>query len=249
MEFFLPAHQGRACENIISQALVKPGHIVPMNYHFTTTKSHIMLNGGTVEELITDAGLETTSTNPFKGNMDIEKLEALIREYGAEKIGLVVVTVTNNSAGGQPVSVQNVRETAAICKKYGIKLCIDAARYAENAFFVKQREEGYADKSIKEIVKEMFSYADMFTMSAKKDTIVNMGGLIGIKDNDQLIQSCKERTILFEGFITYGGLSGRELESLAIGLYEGLDEDYLRYRIGQLEYLAGKLDDAGITYQ
>jgi tryptophanase len=159
------------------------------------------------------------------------------------------MTITNNSAGGQPVSIANIKETSEICKKHGIKLCIDAARFAENAYFIKCREPGYGAKSIKEIVREAFSYADLFTLSAKKDAIINMGGLIGVKDDAALFQSCKEWTISYEGFITYGGLSGRDLEALGIGLYEGIDENFLKYRIGQMEYLAGLLDDAGIVYQ
>src|SRR5699024_2845622 len=159
------------------------------------------------------------------------------------------MTITNNSAGGQPVSVENMREVADVCNKYDILLCIDAARYAENAYFIKTREEEFKDASIKDIIREMFSYADMFTMSAKKDGIVNMGGLLGIKEDADLYQDVKGNTISFEGFITYGGLSGRDLEALSVGLYEGLDENYLRYRIGQMEYLAGRLDDAGIAYQ
>ncbi|NLC04451.1 MAG: tryptophanase, partial [Tissierellia bacterium] len=157
--------------------------------------------------------------------------------------------ITNNSAGGQPVSMQNMRDVSEVCKKYDIPLCIDAARFAENAYFVKQREEEFKNSSIKDITKEMFSYADMFTMSAKKDAIVNMGGLLGVKEDKELFQLVKGRTISFEGFTTYGGLSGRDLEALSIGLYEGLDEDYLKYRSGQMEYLASKLDDAGIAYQ
>jgi tryptophanase len=187
---------------------------------------------------------------PFKGNMDVEKLEKTIIELGSKNVALVVMTITNNSAGGQPISIQNMRDVSAICKKYDIPLNIDAARFSENAYFVKQREEEFKDWSIKDITKEMFSFADMFTMSAKKDAIVNMGGIIGIReDNQELYQKVKANMISFEGFTTYGGLSGRDLEALAIGLYEGQDEEYLRYRIGQLEYLAAKLDDAGIAYQ
>jgi len=187
---------------------------------------------------------------PFKGNMDVAKLEKLIEKLGAENVGLVVMTITNNSAGGQPVSMANMRAVSEICKRYHIPLNIDAARYAENAFFLKQREEECKDMSIKEIVSKFFSYGDMFTMSAKKDSIVNIGGLIGVKDgNSPMILKIKANCISFEGFYTYGGLSGRDLETLAIGLYEGIDENYLRYRIGQMEYLAGKLDEAGIAYQ
>lgn len=247
--YIQPVHQGRAAEKVMFALLMKEGMYSISNTFFDTTRAHVEATGARAIDCVVDEAKDPAKRAPFKGNMNVEKMEAIINEHGADKIGLVVMTVTNNSAGGQPVSMQNVRETAAVCKKYGIKLCIDAARYAENAYFVKLREEGYADVSIKDIVKEMFGYADMFTMSAKKDTIVNMGGLIGIKDDDELVALCKARTILFEGFITYGGLSGRDLESLAIGLYEGIDENYLKYRIGQMEYLAGRLDEAGITYQ
>jgi len=209
----------------------------------------LSLSGARAIDCVVEEAKDPTIRAPFKGNMDVEKLEKLINELGPENVGLVVMTITNNSAGGQPVSVQNMRDVSAVCKKYGIPLDIDAARYAENAFFVKQREEEFKDASIKEIVKEMFSYADYFTMSAKKDTIVNMGGIIGIKEDDELYQKIKGNTISFEGFTSYGGLSGRDLEALAVGLYEGIDEDFLRYRIGQMEYLAAKLDDAGIAYQ
>lgn len=248
-KYIQPVHQGRAAEKVMFGILLEKGKFSISNTHFDTTRAHVEVTGARAVDCVVDVAKDSATRAPFKGNMNVEKLEKLINEYGAAKVGLVVMTITNNSAGGQPVSVQNVRETAAVCKKYGIKFCIDAARYAENAYFVKQREEGYADVSIKDIVKEMFGYADLFIMSAKKDTIVNMGGLIGIKDDNDLFQSCKERTILFEGFITYGGLSGRDLESLAIGLYEGIDENYLKYRIGQMEYLAGRLDEAGVTYQ
>lgn len=248
-KYIQPVHQGRAAEKVLFGLLMGKGQYSISNMHFDTTRAHVELAGARAIDCVVPEAGDPAKRVPFKGNMDTKKLEALINEYGADKIAVVIMTVTNNSAGGQPVSVQNVRETAEICKKYGIKFCIDAARYAENAYFVKQREEGYANKSIKEIIKEMFSYADMFTMSAKKDTIVNMGGLLGIKEDEALYQACKGRTISFEGFVTYGGLSGRDLESLAIGLNEGLDENYLRYRIGQVEYLAGRLDEAGIAYQ
>ncbi|WP_026395387.1 tryptophanase [Acetobacterium malicum] len=248
-EYIQPVHQGRAAEKVMFELLMGKGQYSISNTFFDTTRAHVEATGARAIDCVVAEAKDPSIRAPFKGNMDVVKLESLINEYGVDKIGLVVMTITNNSAGGQPVSMENVRKTAEICKKYGIKLCIDAARYAENAFFVKQREEGYADVSIKDIVKEMFGFADMFTMSAKKDTIVNMGGLIGIKDDKELVTLCKARTILFEGFISYGGLSGRDLESLAIGLYEGLNEDYLKYRIGQMEYLAGRLDEAGIAYQ
>lgn len=248
-KYIQPVHQGRAAEKVLFGILMGKGDYSISNMHFDTTRAHVELSGARATDCVVAEAADPVVRAPFKGNMDIEKLERLINEYGTDKVKLVIMTITNNSAGGQPVSIQNMRETSEICKKYNIKLCIDAARYAENAYFIKQREPGYENKSIKEIVKEMFSYADMFTMSAKKDTIVNMGGLIGIKEDEKLFQDCKGRTISFEGFITYGGLSGRDLESLAIGLYEGIDENYLRYRIGQMEYLAGRLDKAGIAYQ
>ena len=180
--------------------------------------------------------------------MDTVKLEKLIKQY-QNQIGLIVMTITNNSAGGQPVSMANLREVGRIAGKYQIPFCLDAARFAENAYFIKQREAEYKNHSLKEIVSEMFSYASFFTMSAKKDAIVNIGGLIGIKSNEDFYQKVKANTISFEGFISYGGLAGRDLEAIAIGLYEGLDEDYLRYRLGQCEYLAAKLDEAQIVYQ
>jgi tryptophanase len=182
--------------------------------------------------------------------MDVQRMEEIIKEKGAAKIGLIVMTVTNNSAGGQPVSMQNIRDVAAVCKQYELPLCIDAARYAENAFFIKRDEAEFKNSSIKQIVREMFSYADMFTMSAKKDAIVNIGGLLGVKnENSPLVMQIKAACINYEGFYTYGGLAGRDLEALAIGLYEGVEEDFLRYRIGQMEYLAARLDDAGVVYQ
>jgi tryptophanase len=182
--------------------------------------------------------------------MDVEQMERVIKEKGPENIGVVVMTVTNNSAGGQPVSMENMCQVSAVCKKYGIPLDIDAARYAENAYFIKRDEPGYRDKAIKDIVKEMFGYADLFTMSAKKDAIVNIGGLVGVKDPDSPhILKIKANCISYEGFYTYGGLAGRDLEAVAIGLYESIDDDYLNYRVGQMEYLASRLDDAGIAYQ
>jgi len=248
-EFIQPVHQGRAAEKVLFPILLGEGKYSISNMHFDTTRAHVELSGARAVDCTVKEASDPSIRAPFKGNMDLEKLEELINQYGAENVGLVITTITNNSAGGQPVSMANVRETAAICKKYGIPFNIDAARYAENAYFCKQREEECKNMSIKDIIKTMFGYADTFTMSAKKDTIVNMGGLIGVKNNDELFQKVKARTISYEGFISYGGLSGRDLEALAIGLYEGLDEDYLRYRIGQMEYLAGRLDDAGIAYQ
>lgn len=247
-KYIQPVHQGRAAEKVVFPLILHSGKVAISNMFFDTTRAHVELAGARAIDCVVPEALDPSIRADFKGNMDVVRLEKLLQEYG-EKVGLIVMTITNNSAGGQPVSVANMREVAKIAKKYNIPLCIDAARYAENAYFIKQREEEFKNSSIQDIVKEIFSYADMFTMSAKKDAIVNMGGLIGIKDSDELYQKVKANTICFEGFTTYGGLSGRELESLAIGLTEGLDENYLRYRIGQLEYLASILDDNGIAYQ
>lgn len=248
-KYIQPVHQGRAAEKVLFPLMLTEGKIAISNMFFDTTRAHVELAGARAVDCVVKEAGNPSVRAPFKGNMDVERLEKIINEHGKEKVGLIVMTITNNSAGGQPVSVKNIREVSAIAKKYGIPLCIDAARYAENAYFIKQREEEFKNKSIKEIIKEVFSYADAFTMSAKKDAIVNMGGLIGIKESVELYQKIKANTICFEGFTTYGGLSGRELESLAIGLTEGLDENYLRYRIGQIEYLASILDDHGIAYQ
>ena len=249
-DYIQPVHQGRAAEKVLFPTFLCKGKYAISNMFFDTTRAHVELAGARAIDCVVEEAKHPSIRAPFKGNMDVEKLEKLIKEHGAENIGLVVMTITNNSAGGQPVSLRNMREVSEVCKKYGIPLNIDAARYAENAYFVKRDEPECKDMSIKEIVRKMFSYADMFTMSAKKDTIVNMGGLIGIKDgNSPLILKIKANCISYEGFYTYGGLAGRDLEALAVGLYEGIDESYLRYRIGQLEYLASRLDDAGIAYQ
>lgn len=248
--FIQPVHQGRAAEKVLFGTMLQQGKVAISNMFFDTTRAHVELCGARAVDCVVEEAKDPAKRAPFKGNMDVEKMEKLILEYGAENVGLIVVTITNNSAGGQPVSVQNIRDVSAVCRKFNIPLNIDAARYAENAYFVKQREAEFKDAAIKEIIRAMFDCADMFTMSAKKDTVVNMGGLIGVKNADSpLILPIKARCISYEGFTTYGGLAGRDLEALAIGLYEGLDEDYLKYRIGQMEYLAARLDDAGIAYQ
>lgn len=248
--YIQPVHQGRAGEKVLLPLLLENGKFAISNMFFDTTRAHVELAGSRAIDCVVDIAKDPSKRAPFKGNMDVERMEQAILEHGADKIGLVVMTITNNAAGGQPVSMQNLREVSQVCKKYGIPMSIDAARYAENAYFIQRDEPGYQNVSIKDIVREMFSYADFFTMSSKKDAIVNMGGLVGIKDPDSpLILQLKANCIVAEGFVTYGGLSGRELETLAIGLYEGIDENYLRYRIGQAEYLAAKLDEAGIVYQ
>jgi tryptophanase len=249
-EYIQPVHQGRAAEKVLLPLFLGKGKVSISNMFFDTTRAHVNLTGARAIDCVVPEALDPMKRAPFKGNMDVEKLEALIKQYKPENVGLVVMTITNNSAGGQPVSMKNMRETAAVCKKYGIPLDIDAARFAENAFFVQRDEPEYRNTSIKEIIREMFSYADMFTMSAKKDAIVNIGGLIGIKNGKApVILDVKSACISYEGFFTYGGLAGRDLEAISIGLYEGLDENYLKYRIGQMEYLASRLDEAGIAYQ
>ena len=249
-DYIQPVHQGRAAEKVLFPTFLTKGKYAISNMFFDTTRAHVELAGARAVDCVVDIAKDPSKRAPFKGNMDVARLEELIQELKPENVGLVVMTITNNSAGGQPVSMQNMRETAQVCRKYNIPLDIDAARYAENAYFIKRDEPEYKNASIKDIIREMFSYADLFTMSAKKDTIVNMGGLIGVKDgNSPLILKIKANCISYEGFYTYGGLSGRDLEALAIGLYEGIDENYLRYRIGQVEYLGSRLDEAGIVYQ
>ena len=249
-EYFIPTHQGRGAQKVLFPLLIsKPGQYVLSNMHFDTTKAHVELANARAVDLVIQEAFDTSSFHPFKGNIDIEKLEKFIREKGSENIAFIVITVTCNSAGGQPVSMQNIRETSQLAKKYGIHVFLDAARYAENAYFIKYREKGYADKSIKDIVQEMFSYADGFTMSAKKDAIVNMGGLIGIKDDEELYNQARANLVPLEGFPTYGGLSGRDIEAMARGLKEGIELDYLEYRIGQVEYLGNKLKAADIPIQ
>ena len=251
-DYIQPVHQGRAAEKILMPLLLTEGKFAISNMHFDTTRAHVILSGGRPIDNIVPEGKKPEVRSKFKGNMDVARLEELIAEKGAENIGVIIQTVTNNSAGGQPVSMQNMRDVYEVGKKHNIVVCIDAARYAENAFFIKRDEAGYENASIAEIVKEMFSYGDVFTMSAKKDFNVNMGGLLAVKDsktNEPLIQSIKASCINFEGFYTYGGLSGRDLEAMAVGIYEYMEESYLAYRIGQMEYLAARLDEAGVAYQ
>ena len=247
--FIQPVHQGRAAEKVVMPILLGEGKVSISNMHFDTTRAHVEIAGARAVDCVVPEALDTESYAPFKGNMDNERLVKLIEEYGKENVGAIIITVTNNSAGGQPVSMKNIKETSEIAKRFGIKVVIDAARFAENCHFIKRREEGYGDKSIREIARELFSYGDLFTMSSKKDAIVNIGGLVGVKEDGELFEKVKANTIPFEGFISYGGLAGRDLEALAIGLQEGVEEDFLKYRIGQMEYLSSKLTEAGIPHQ
>ncbi|RKD30119.1 tryptophanase [Thermohalobacter berrensis] len=247
--YFIPTHQGRGAENVLFPILIKKGQYVLGNMHFDTTKAHIELKGGRAVNLITEDAFDTEKEHPFKGNFDIEKLESFIKEKGAENCAFILITVTCNSAGGQPVSMENIKEVRKIADKYGLKVFFDAARFAENAYFIKRREEGYKDKSIREIVKEMFSYGEGLTMSAKKDGIVNIGGMIAIKNDEELYNLVRQSLVPIEGFPTYGGLAGRDMEALSRGLREVVDESYLSSRIGQVEYLGKKLDEAGIPIQ
>jgi len=244
-KYVLPVHQGRGAENVLDSALIKPGDVIPGNMHFDTTKAHIEHKKGKAVDCTIDEACKPVSSNPFKGNVDLKKLENVIKKYTGKKIPFIVVTVTCNSAGGQPVSMKNLKDVKKLASKYKIPVFIDAARYAENAYFIKKRGKGYKNKTIKEIAKELFSYADGCTMSCKKDAIVNIGGFLAM-NSKRLYQKCSSFGILFEGFPTYGGMAGRDMEAIARGLYEGIDERYLEDRIGQVEYLGNKLKENNI---
>jgi tryptophanase len=248
--YLVLAHQGRASENVLMGSLVQPGQTVLNNMHFDTTEGHVKLRGAKPLNIVKSEGLNTTFDGPFKGNMDLERLENELSAGAKEgKIPFVMMTVTCNSNGGQPVSMENIKKASGITHKYGLPFFFDAARYAENCYFIQQREAGYKDKSIIDIAREMFSYGDGATMSAKKDAIVNIGGFVAIKDNEEIYNLCTQRQIQYEGFRTYGGLSGRDMEALATGLYEGLDNNYLEDRIGQIKYLGDGLKAIGIPVQ
>ncbi|MDP3358660.1 MAG: tryptophanase [Lutibacter sp.] len=246
--YFLPTHQGRAAENVLFSALVKEGDIVPGNSHFDTTKGHIEFRKAKAVDCTIDEAFDTSNMHPFKGNVDLNKLEKVFKSHPKEKIPFVVLTITCNSAGGQPVSVQNTKEVSALCKKYGIPLYFDAARFAENAYFIKKREAGYENKTIKEIALEVFSYGDGMTMSAKKDGLVNMGGFIAL-NNEDVFKQATVFNIMFEGFITYGGLNGRDMGALAVGLDEATEFNYLESRVEQIAYLGQKLVEFGVPVQ
>jgi len=244
-DYVVPTHQGRGAENILSQILIKQGDYVPGNMYFTTTKAHQELAGATFRDVIIDEAHDSQKEHPFKGNVDLGKYRALIDKVGADRIPYISVAVTVNMAGGQPVSMQNLREVKELSERHGIKVIFDATRCVENAYFIKEREEGYQDKSIAEIMKEMMSYGDGCTMSGKKDPLVNIGGFLAINDS-QVYQKATQLVVLYEGMPTYGGMAGRDMEAMARGIYESLDYHYIKYRVNQVRYLGEKLDQAGI---
>ncbi len=241
----IPTHQGRAAERILFSILCKKGDVVPNNTHFDTTRANVEFQGAEARDLLKPEALDPANPLPFKGDMDTDALLKTINEVGVDRVPLIMLTITNNSGGGQPVSMANIRSVAAIAHKHKIPFYFDACRFAENAWFIKKREAGYANKTIKEIVHEMFSYADGCTMSAKKDALVNIGGFLCTND-DNLARQESDLLILTEGFPTYGGLAGRDLEAIAIGLKEILNEDYLRYRIASTQYLGRHISDYGV---
>ena len=241
----IPTHQGRAAERILFEALVKEGNYVPNNIHFDTTRANVEVRGAHAVNLAVEDAYDPVSDHPFKGNIDTEKLEKFIQEKGTEKISLVMMTITNNSGGGQPVSLENIKEVSGICRNHSIPFYFDACRFAENSYFIKKREKGFAEKSILDIAREIFSFAEGATMSAKKDALVNIGGFVTLND-DELAGKLKKLLIISEGFPTYGGLAGRDLEAISRGLEEILEEDFLEHRIAQVHYLGKLLDDVGI---
>ncbi len=244
-KYIVPTHQGRGAENLLSRIAIKPGQRVLGNMYFTTTRYHQEANGGIFADIIRDEAHDATLDVPFKGNICLKKLQKAIDEYGAENIAYICLAVTVNLAGGQPVSMENMRQVRELTNKYGIKIFYDATRCVENAYFIKEQEAGYADKTIKEIVREMFSYADGCTMSGKKDCLVNIGGFLCLND-EEMFQQAKELVVVFEGMPSYGGLAGRDMEAMAIGLKESLQYEYIRHRVLQVRYLGQKLIEAGV---
>ncbi len=243
--YVLPTHQGRGAENILTKMLIKPGTFIPGNMHFDSTRAHLQLKGGFPLDLVVDQGLKPEADHPFKGNINLGKLENVLKEHGRKKVPFVLMTVTCNSNGGQPVSMENIRSAAGLCRRYQVPLFFDAARFAENCYFIKEREPGYKERELIDITREMFSYGDGCMMSSKKDGLVNIGGFMAFKD-DSLYQQACQLSIVYEGFPTYGGMAGRDLEALSVGLQEVLDVSYLRFRIEQVAYLADRLQEEGV---
>lgn len=241
----IPTHQGRGAEHLLSTILIRPGHYIPGNMYFTTTRVHQERNGGTFVDVIIDEAHNPTAHHPFKGNVDLQKLRDLIRRVGPDNVPYMSLAVTVNMAGGQPVSMENLRSVYELCRSYGIPVFLDAARCVENAYFIQQREDGYADHTVREIVRVMMSYADGCTMSAKKDALVNIGGFVAVND-DTMAQRLRELVVVFEGMPTYGGLAGRDLEAVAQGLMESTDDAYIRHRVGQVEQLGSMLREYGV---
>lgn len=248
LPYVLPTHQGRAAENVLFSVLVKEGFVVPGNSHFDTTKGHIEFRKAHAVDCTIDEAFDINDLHPFKGNIDLNKLEEVYRSHPKENIPFCLITVTCNTSGGQPVSMENIKAVRELSDRYGIPVYFDAARFAENAYFIREREDNYKDKTIKEIVKEMFSYGEGFTMSAKKDGLVNIGGLLALRD-EELYRTCGNFGIIYEGYLTYGGLAGRDLGALAQGLMESTEYTYLKARINQVEYLGDKLIEFGIPVQ
>ncbi|MFS1513786.1 tryptophanase [Chengkuizengella sp. SCS-71B] len=249
-QYVIPTHQGRGAEQVLFPQLIQnQGQAVLGNMHFDTTKAHIELNQAKAINLVIDEAYDTSHDHPFKGNFDINKLNSYIKQHGKENIAFILITVTCNSAGGQPVSMQNIKEVSQIGKSNQIPVFFDAARFAENAYFIKKREDGYENKSIRDIILEMFSYGDGLTMSAKKDGLVNIGGILAIRDHKELFEQCRSYIVPMEGFPTYGGLAGRDMEALAIGLQEVVELDYLEHRIRQVQLLGDLLKNDGIPVQ
>jgi tyrosine phenol-lyase len=244
-KYLVPTHQGRGAEHLISRILIKPGDVIPGNMYFTTTRLHQELAGGTFVDVIIDEAHDPSNTHPFKGNVDLQKLEDVIQKVGAKKIPYISIAGTVNMAGGQPISMENLRQVRALCSKYGIRIIFDATRAVENAYFIKVREPGYATKSIAEIVKEMCSYTDGCTMSGKKDLLVNIGGFLAVND-EQIFEEARNLVVVYEGLHTYGGLAGRDMEAMARGMEEAMLEEHIRARVGQVEYVGEKLRNAGI---
>ena len=241
----VPTHQGRGAEHLISRILIRPGHVIPGNMYFTTTRAHQEMQGGRFVDVVIDEAHDPSAEHPFKGNVDLAKLENVIRENGAENIPYVCVAVTVNLAGGQPVSMENLRQVRDLCAKHGIRVWCDATRAVENAYFIKEREAGYQDKPVRVILKEMMTYFDGCTMSGKKDCLVNIGGFLAMNE-EWILQQAREQVVIFEGMPTYGGLAGRDMEAIAQGIYEMVDDDYIAHRIYQVRYLGEKLIASGI---